>query len=144
VAQWTGLIEAQARSGRRVLALARCAMPAGTTALDIQDIHARFTLLGMVGIIDPPRPEAITAVQQCRAAGVRVIMITGDHPATALWPVEKAPALSAFLATGEAKVTRFTAAHGASRASFPDPRSFLNLNTPDVLATAEELLKGAA
>lgn len=69
---------------------------------------------------------------------------TGDHPATALWPVTLAPALAAFLALGEAKVTRFTAAHRATRALFPDPRAFLNLNTPEDLATAEALLKGAA
>lgn len=69
---------------------------------------------------------------------------TGDHPATALWPVGLAPALSAFLAEGDAKVTRFTAAHHATRAPFPDPRAFLNLNTPEDLAAAEALLKGAA
>ena len=69
---------------------------------------------------------------------------TGDHPATALWPVGLAPALSDFLSSGEAKVTRFTAAHGAARAQFPNPRAFLNLNTPEDLAQAEALLKGAA
>jgi molybdopterin-guanine dinucleotide biosynthesis protein A len=69
---------------------------------------------------------------------------TGDHPATALWPVGLAPALSAFLAAGEAKVTRFTAAQGAARADFPDRRAFLNLNTPEDLAAAEALLKGVA
>lgn len=69
---------------------------------------------------------------------------TGDHPATALWPVGLAPALAAFLNAGEAKVTRFTAAHQAARAPFPDPRAFLNLNTPEDLADAEALLKGAA
>lgn len=69
---------------------------------------------------------------------------TGDHPATALWPVGLAPALAAFLDQGQAKVTRFTAAHGAARAAFPDPRAFLNLNTPEDLAAAEALLKGAA
>ena len=69
---------------------------------------------------------------------------TGDHPATALWPVGLAPALADFLAAGEAKVTRFTFAHGAARALFPDPRAFLNLNTPEDLATAEAMLKGAA
>lgn len=68
----------------------------------------------------------------------------GDHPATALWPVDVAPALSAFLNAGEAKVTRFANAHGATRARFPDPRAFLNLNTPEDLARAEALLKGAA
>lgn len=68
---------------------------------------------------------------------------TGDHPATALWPVALAPALAGFLAAGEAKVTRFAAAHGAARASFPDARAFMNLNTPDDLTQAEALLKGA-
>ncbi|MFM7334207.1 MAG: molybdenum cofactor guanylyltransferase MobA [Tabrizicola sp.] len=69
---------------------------------------------------------------------------TGDHPATALWPVGLAPALAAFLDEGQAKVTRFTSAHAAARATFPDPRAFLNLNTPEDLAVAEALLKGAA
>ncbi len=69
---------------------------------------------------------------------------TGDHPATALWPVGLAPALVAFLATGEAKVMRFAAAHDAARAVFPDPRAFLNLNTPEDLVRAEAVLKGAA
>jgi molybdopterin-guanine dinucleotide biosynthesis protein A len=69
---------------------------------------------------------------------------TGDHPATALWPVGLAPALAAFLAEGQAKVTRFTDAHHAARARFPDPRAFLNLNTPEDLAVAEALLRGAA
>jgi len=69
---------------------------------------------------------------------------SGDHPATAIWPVDLAPALSGFLAAGEAKVMRFAAAHDAARAAFPDPRAFLNLNTPEDLAAAEALLKGAA
>jgi molybdenum cofactor guanylyltransferase len=69
---------------------------------------------------------------------------TGDHPATAIWPVGLAPALTTFLAGGEAKVTRFTAAQGAARAMFPDPRAFLNLNTREDLAAAEALLKGAS
>lgn len=68
----------------------------------------------------------------------------GDQPATALWPVAIAPALAAFLASGEAKVTRFTATHDAARAHFPDARAFLNLNTPEDLAAAEALLRGAA
>lgn len=68
---------------------------------------------------------------------------TGDHPATAIWPVGLAPALAAFLAGGQARITRFTDAHQAARAYFPDPRAFLNLNTPEDLAAAEALLKGA-
>jgi molybdopterin-guanine dinucleotide biosynthesis protein A len=66
----------------------------------------------------------------------------GDHPASALWPVALAPALAAFLAEGGAKVTRFTDAHAAARADFPDATAFLNLNTPEELAAAEALLKG--
>jgi magnesium-transporting ATPase (P-type) len=80
---WEDGMLAAARSGERVLALARCAVEAGTTALGMDDIHRRFTLLGLVGMIDPPRPEAIAAVAECQAAGIRVKMITGDHAVTA-------------------------------------------------------------
>ena len=77
-----GMLEA-ARSGQRVLALARREVAAGTTALDMDDIQPGFTLLGLAGMIDPPRPEAIAAVAECQAAGIRVKMITGDHAVTA-------------------------------------------------------------
>ncbi|MBK8314785.1 MAG: hypothetical protein IPL01_12570 [Acidobacteria bacterium] len=40
-------------------------------------------MLGLVGMIDPPRPEALAAIQKCEHAGIRVMMITGDHPITA-------------------------------------------------------------
>ncbi len=58
-------------------------MPRGTTALTMADITPRFTLLGLAGMIDPPRPEAIEAVAECQRAGVRVKMVTGDHVVTA-------------------------------------------------------------
>ena len=47
------------------------------------EIEDRLTLIGLLGIIDPPRPEARTAIATCNDAGIRVLMITGDHPLTA-------------------------------------------------------------
>ncbi|MBK7597675.1 MAG: cation-translocating P-type ATPase [Acidobacteria bacterium] len=48
-----------------------------------QNAQCEMTLLGLVGMIDPPRPEALAAIQTCEHAGIRVMMITGDHPTTA-------------------------------------------------------------
>jgi Ca2+-transporting ATPase len=74
-------VEAMARDGLRVLAVARAAWPATALPDNVQDFA--FTFLGLVGLLDPPRPEVPAAVAACRAAGVRVLMMTGDHPATA-------------------------------------------------------------
>jgi molybdenum cofactor guanylyltransferase len=89
-------------------------------------------------------PQLLLASESSPAGLALATDTTGDHPATALWPVALASALAAFLASGEAKVIRFTEVHQAARARFPDPRAFLNLNTPKDLAAAEALLKGAA
>jgi cation diffusion facilitator family transporter len=77
---WHGRIQAMAEQGQRVLALAVKAAP-GLTQLD--SIDGGFTLLGLCGLIDPPRDEAVRSVAQCHAAGIRVKMITGDHGVTA-------------------------------------------------------------
>jgi len=66
-----------AAEGLRVLALAR---RAGAT---VEDPESGMTLLGLVAMMDPPRPEARAAVRTCEAAGIRAVMITGDHPLTA-------------------------------------------------------------
>jgi len=80
---WHRRMEAAARDGHRLLALAWAEVPPGTTSLRMGDLSRRFRLLGIAGMIDPPRPEAIEAVAQCRRAGVGVKMITGDHLVTA-------------------------------------------------------------
>ncbi|HRF03858.1 cation-transporting P-type ATPase [Accumulibacter sp.] len=80
---WEERMHAAAGAGQRVLALARCQMPADTTALAMDDIRPRFSLLGLIGLIDPPREEAIAAVGECQRAGLRIKMITGDHAVTA-------------------------------------------------------------
>ena len=80
---WHRRVESMAADGQRVLALARRAVPVGTRSVSPGDLEGGLTLLGLVGLIDPPRPEAIAAVAECASAGIRVKMITGDHGATA-------------------------------------------------------------
>src|SRR5690606_7494768 len=69
--------------GQRVLAFAYREIPAGQTALSHADLEDNLVFLGLVGMIDPPRQEAVDAVAECHRAGIRVKMITGDHADTA-------------------------------------------------------------
>lgn len=80
---WHAAISAASETGQRILAMASRRAQEKQQTLVLSDAEAGFTLLGLVGIIDPPREEAITAVQQCHAAGIQVKMITGDHRITA-------------------------------------------------------------
>ncbi|MBI3849063.1 MAG: cation-transporting P-type ATPase [Verrucomicrobia bacterium] len=73
--------EAMAAAGLRVLAFAHRPVP---TRCEREHLEERLTLTGLVGLEDPPRPEVTAAIAQCRAAGIKVIMVTGDHPQTAL------------------------------------------------------------
>ncbi|MFZ3209752.1 MAG: HAD-IC family P-type ATPase, partial [Geobacteraceae bacterium] len=72
-----------AEKGLRVLAFARAGRDIPTAALEHGDVAGGLTFLGLQGMIDPPRPEAVAAVRICQAAGIRVKMITGDHVITA-------------------------------------------------------------
>ncbi|RVP99621.1 HAD-IC family P-type ATPase [Sinorhizobium meliloti] len=80
-AHWHDRAEALARRGLRVLALAE-RVETGDR-LDAAALECGLTFLGLVGLIDPPRPEAVAAVAECHSAGIRVKMITGDHAGTA-------------------------------------------------------------
>jgi magnesium-transporting ATPase (P-type) len=81
--RWQARIDEAAQAGQRVLALAMRQAPAAATALALADLDRGFVLLGLAAMIDPPRPEAIASVERCRAGGVKVKMITGDHALTA-------------------------------------------------------------
>jgi magnesium-transporting ATPase (P-type) len=76
-------VERLAGLALRTLAVAYRPVPEGERPPADESVERELTYLGLVGIIDPPRPEARTAIAEARAAGVRTIMITGDHPATA-------------------------------------------------------------
>jgi P-type Ca2+ transporter type 2C len=77
------ITEAMALQALRNLGLAYKELPEGLTQYD-EAIEEGFVFVGIVGMIDPPRPEVKDAISICRNAGIRVIMITGDHKLTAI------------------------------------------------------------
>lgn len=82
-------IEILSSQGRRILAIATKSLVESqidfnvTLYKDHASVENDLTFLGLVAIADPPRKESIPAIQECKAAGIKVVMITGDHPATA-------------------------------------------------------------
>src|SRR5690606_19209598 len=81
---WEREIERLSARGLRVLAAGRREADAGARDLQPADVETDMVVLGLVGIIDPPRPDAIEAIALCQNAGIVVKMITGDHAGTAL------------------------------------------------------------
>ncbi len=83
LALWGSVIDELSAQGLRVLAAARRPVARTFDHVELDDLHD-LEFLGVWGILDPPRPEAIDAIADCHTAGIRVKMITGDHAGTAL------------------------------------------------------------
>ena len=84
-AAWLVRADALAAQGLRVLALARRVHSRAPMAGEaMQALESGLSFIGLIGLMDPPRPEAAAAVRECVEAGITPVMITGDHPATAL------------------------------------------------------------
>lgn len=80
---WDRAVDELAAQGLRTLAVARRAAP-DEDGLTLDGVGDDLEMLGVVGIVDPPRPEAVAAIADCHRAGIRVKMITGDHVGTAV------------------------------------------------------------
>ena len=82
-AEFTGLDAEMGANALRVLAAGYKEFPPETTRIEGKDVESGLTFLGAVGMMDPPREEAKDAIRQAKEAGMRVIMVTGDHADTA-------------------------------------------------------------
>lgn len=118
-------VEAMASRGLRVLGVAKGELlSSGNEPVWPKTQHDfNFTFLGLIGFIDPPRPEVPDAIAECRSAGIRILMLTGDHPATAC-AVAKQVGLSesANVITGD------------EMSQLSDQDLLLRLNTTDICA----------
>ncbi len=81
---WDQRSEKMAAQGLRLLAVASKEVQDNTNSVEMDTVKDGFTLLAMIGLIDPPREEAVVAVRECAQAGIKVKMITGDHALTAV------------------------------------------------------------
>jgi magnesium-transporting ATPase (P-type) len=82
--QWLERNDALARRALRVIAFAYRRLPPDIDFHDAQPVEQDLIFLGLVGMMDPPRPEVSEAIARCRRAGIRVLMCTGDYGLTAL------------------------------------------------------------
>ncbi|MDP3211765.1 cation-transporting P-type ATPase [Methylotenera sp.] len=122
---WRRVASNTAAQGLRVLAVACKKAAPEHGPLSVEDVTSNFVLLAMIGIIDPPREEAVRAVNECHRAGIRVKMITGDH-------IETARAIGAQLAIGVGK----QAITGAEVAAMDDATLRRTVMEVDVFARA--------
>jgi P-type Ca2+ transporter type 2C len=83
LAYWEQKIEFYASKGKRMLGIGYCITENNRSELEKDYMEKHKVMLGIVGIIDPPRDEVIDAIKACKSAGVQVKMITGDHVITA-------------------------------------------------------------
>ncbi|WP_096202963.1 cation-transporting P-type ATPase [Bacillus sp. FJAT-45350] len=81
---WEGKVSEFASTGQRVIGAAYKKVSSDVTSIDHEDLKKGVVLLGLTGIIDPPREEAVIAINECAKAGIKVKMITGDHKDTAM------------------------------------------------------------
>lgn len=72
-----------AKEGLRVLAMAYKEVPSDLEEITHHNVESNMVFSGLQGMLDPPRPEAVDAIRGCKEAGIRVVMITGDHATTA-------------------------------------------------------------
>jgi P-type Ca2+ transporter type 2C len=80
---WGEQMEAIAERGQRLIAAAYREANDSTDSIEHEDVEKDMVFLGLIGIIDPPRDEVYDAIKECKEAGIRVMMITGDHEITA-------------------------------------------------------------
>jgi P-type Ca2+ transporter type 2C len=80
---WKERMDSVAARGQRLIGAAYREEKKSADSIDHEDIEKDMAFLGLIGIIDPPRDEVYAAIEECKAAGIRVIMITGDHVVTA-------------------------------------------------------------
>lgn len=126
---WLNYAEQRAQSGLRMLAFAY-----RNTNEKESDFLNQLTLAGLIGFIDPPRPEVSQAIEECKSAGIKVVMITGDHPATA-----KNIALQLGLANQEDEVMHGNAMKPYAELTAEDKTKWLNTSVFARVSPAQKL-----